>query len=111
MGLLGTACLSVHSRRRGSGREVQGVAVLGEDRRRSASISHATSVHCYVSSAHLALVVYGCTFKLEESKKARQKKAAKRRRALSQQGRGLVEDVLSTRSVRLGVGTQFLAYR
>ena len=41
MGLLGTACLSVHSRRRGSGREVQGVAVLGEDRRQSASISHA----------------------------------------------------------------------
>ena len=41
MGLLGTAYLPVHSRRRGSEREVQGVAVLGEDRRQSASISHA----------------------------------------------------------------------
>ena len=40
MGLLGAAYLPVHSRRRGSEREVQGVAVLGEDRRQSASISH-----------------------------------------------------------------------
>ena len=40
MSLLGTAYLSVHSRMRGSEQEAQGIAVLGEDRRQSASISH-----------------------------------------------------------------------